>query len=385
MTIIAELVANFTELFDATPRLFRAPGRVNLIGEHTDYNEGFVLPAAIELSTLAAIAPRRDRGVRVHSLARAETSEFDLDDPAPTPRRTWSDYVQGVAIALEKAGHRLTGADVMLHGDLPMGAGLSASAALEVSVGYGLCSVSDVRIDRTQLALICQSAENEFVGMRCGIMDQFISCLGVADCALLLDCRSLDVRPVRVDPDLRLVIANTMVHHALADSEYNLRRQECERAVELLSEMIEGVISLRDVTPEQLAQHGAKLPEQVFRRARHVVGENARVLQAAAALETGDFAKCGRLMNESHASLRDDFQVSCAELDLMVELATGVDGAFGARMTGGGFGGCAISLVKARCVERFKEIVGQAYSAATGLTPSIYSSAPRAGVGAIAL
>jgi galactokinase len=384
MTTIADLVSKFADRFEVAPRLFRAPGRVNIIGEHTDYNEGFVLPAAIGLSTFAGVAPRRDRRIRVHSLAFAETFEFDLDDPAPAPRRAWSDYVRGVAIALERAGHRLKGADLMLHGDLPMGAGLSASAALEVSVGYSLCRVSDVTIDLTDLALICQRAENEFVGMRCGVMDQFISCRGVAGCALLLDCRSLEARPVRVDPGIRLVVANTMVHHALADSEYNLRRQECESAVERLAAAIEGIASLRDVTPEQLALYGVKLPERIFRRARHVVSENARVLQAAAALEIGDVAKCGQLMNESHVSLRDDYEVSCAELDLMVELACGVDGAFGARMTGGGFGGCAISLVKADCVERFREIVGEAYRSATGLTPSIFSCAPGSGVEAAA-
>lgn len=385
MTIVADLVSKFTGHFGAAPKLFRAPGRVNLIGEHTDYNEGFVLPASIGLSTFAAIAPRRDRRIRIHSLAFAETFEFDLDDPAPAPRRAWSDYVRGVAVALEKAGHRLKGADLMLHGDLPMGAGLSASAALEVSVGYGLCGVSDATIDLTELALICQRAENEFVGMRCGVMDQFISCRGVADCALLLDCRSLEARPVRIDPGVRMVIANTMVHHVLADSEYNRRREECESAVARLSAVIEGVASLRDVAPEQLTQHGAILPERIFRRARHVVSENARVLKAAAALESGDVAQCGRLMNESHASLRDDYEVSCAELDLMVELARGIDGAFGARMTGGGFGGCVISLVKANCVERFREIVGEAYKSATGLTPSIFSCAPGPGVGAVAL
>jgi galactokinase len=269
----------------------------------------------------------------------------------------------------------------MLHGDLPMGSGLSASAALEAAVGFALCSVSGVTIDLTDLALYCQRAENEFVGMRCGVMDQFISCRAVAGYALLLDCRSLEARPLRIDPRARLVICNTMVHHELASSPYNARREACERAVALLSGPLDGVKALRDVTQDQLKHFAALLPDPILRRARHVVSENARVLQAATALAAGDLAECGWLMNESHRSLRDDYEVSCPELDLMVELARGAPGVYGARMTGGGFGGCTVNLVEADRVESFKEIVGEAYYDATKLTPRIFVCAPGAGVG----
>jgi galactokinase len=380
MVMAGDLVARFERLFGAEPRLVRAPGRVNLIGEHTDYNEGFVLPAALDLATFVAVAPRPDRLLRVHSLAFAASAEFDLDDRLPVPRRDWSDYVRGVAIMLERAGHRLSGGDLMIGGDLPMGAGLSASAALEVAAGYALLNISGISIDLIELAKCCQRAENEFVGMRCGIMDQFISCFGVAGHALLLDCRTLEARPVAIDPRVRLVICDTMVRHELASGEYNLRRQDCERAVALLSGPLGGIKALRDVTANQLVQHAALLPDVTFRRCRHVITENLRVLSAAAALETGNIVECGRLMNESHLSMRDDYEISCPELDLLVELAQGAGGTFGSRMTGGGFGGCTVSLVAADAVERFISIVGSAYRHATGLTPSIFCCTPAPGV-----
>jgi galactokinase len=383
MTIAADLVAQFKRLFGAEPRLFRAPGRVNLIGEHTDYNEGFVMPAALNLATFVAAAPRPDRRLRVHSLALAASTEFDLDDRWPASRRDWSDYVRGVAVMLERSGHRLSGADLMIGGDLPMGAGLSASAALEVAVGYALLNISSISIDLNHLAICCQRAENEFVGMRCGIMDQFISCFGIAGHALLLDCRSIEARPVGIDPRARLVICNTMVRHELASGEYNLRRQDCERVVALLSRPLGGIKALRDVTAAQLAHYAALLPEVAFRRCRHVITENMRVLGAAAALEAGNIVECGRLMNESHASMRDDYEITCPELNLMVELAQGIGDVFGSRMTGGGFGGCTVSLVAADGVERFISIVGNAYRDATGLTPSIFPCSAAPGVGPV--
>jgi galactokinase len=383
MTIAADLVAQFKRLFGAEPCLFRAPGRVNLIGEHTDYNEGFVMPAALNLATFVAAAPWPDRRLRVHSLALAASTEFDLDDRWPASRRDWSDYVRGVAVMLERSGHRLSGADLMVGGDLPMGAGLSASAALEVAVGYALLNISSISIDLNHLAICCQRAENEFVGMRCGIMDQFISCFGIAGHALLLDCRSLEARPVGIDPRARLVICNTMVRHELASGEYNLRRQDCERVVALLSRPLGGIKALRDVTAAQLAHYAALLPEVTFRRCRHVITENMRVLGAAAALEAGNIVECGRLMNESHVSMRDDYEISCPELNLMVELAQGIGDVFGSRMTGGGFGGCTVSLVAADGVERFISIVGNAYRDATGLTPSIFPCSAAPGVGPV--
>ncbi|HTO79008.1 MAG TPA: galactokinase, partial [Methylocystis sp.] len=266
---------------------------------------------------------------------------------------------------------------------LPMGAGLSTSAALEVVTAYALCDLAGLAMDRKSLARLCQRAENEFVGIRCGVMDQLICCCGVADHALLIDCRTLALRLAPLDARARLVICNTMVGHELATSEYNRRREQCEQAVALLSQKLGGVTALRDVSPEQLALFGAALPELILRRARHVVTENARTLAAAAALEEGDLALFGTLMNGSHASLRDDYEVSCGEADLMVDLAQNMEGVFGARMTGGGFGGSTVNLVEASAAERFMVSIGEAYRAATGLTPQIFCATPSAGVGRI--
>jgi galactokinase len=385
VTAVAELISRFSARFRAAPQVFRAPGRVNLIGDHTDYNDGFVLPAAIDLATYAAAATRNDRYVAVHSLAFDQTFEFNLDETSPAPRGDWSDYVRGVAIALRRYGKTLLGANIMLHGDLPMGAGLSASAALEVATGFALCALSGENIGGAELALLCQAAENDFVGMRCGVMDQLISCCGVTDHALLIDCRTLDILPTQIDPRARLVICNTMVSHQLATSAYNARREECESAVALLSQILPGVTALRDVTPEQLALHGTALPEPILRRARHVVTENARVIEAAAALGAVDLARCGNLMNASHTSLRDDYEVSCIEADLLVAFAQKTAGVFGARMTGGGFGGCTVNLVEPQAVDRFIETISEDYRKATGLTPQIFCCKPSAGVGQVSI
>ena len=380
MNIAAQLHADFAARYARPPQIFCAPGRVNLIGEHTDYNDGFVLPAAIDLANYAAAAPRHDRRLVVQSRAFEETVEFDLDDPAPAQRRDWSDYVRGVAIALEQAGHRLRGADVILQGDLPMGAGLSASAALEVVVGFALCQLSGVEIDRKALALRCQAAENDFVGMRCGVMDQMISCCGDEGHAMLIDCRTFDHAPVSINSDARIVICNTMISHELASSAYNLRREECECAVALLRAALPKITALRDVTTDDLAIYGGLLPETILRRARHVVTENQRALDMASALELRDFARCGMLMNASHVSLRVDYEVSCMESDLMVALAQKCEGVFGARMTGGGFGGCTVNLVMRQQAERIIEKISESYRKATGLTPQIFCCIPSAGV-----
>ncbi|MCX7899395.1 MAG: galactokinase [Methylocystis sp.] len=384
MTIAAELHVAFVTRFGKAPEICRAPGRVNLIGEHTDYNDGFVLPAALDLATYAAAAPRDDRRVVVHSCVFNATAEFDLDDPAPAPRQDWSDYVRGVAVALGQAGHKLRGADIMLRGDLPMGAGLSASASVEVVVGFALCRVSKIDIDLETLALLCQLAENGFVGVRCGVMDQMISCHGVEGHALLIDCRTLERTPVSIDDRVRIVICNTMIKHELASSAYNERREECEHAVALLSRVLDGIRALRDVTPDALALHAASMPERILRRARHVVTENRRVLDMAAALKRGDLSLCGRLMNASHLSLRDDYEVSCAESDLMAALAQQCEGVFGARMTGGGFGGCTVNLVERQSGDRFIENISEKYRKATSLIPQIFCCAPSAGVGMVA-
>jgi galactokinase len=353
-------------------RTFRAPGRVNLIGEHTDYNDGFVMPAAIGFSTYVSITPRNDRKLLVFSQNFSEEVEFDLDERSPDPLAHWSDYVRGVAVTLQRSGYEVSGATLQVRGEVPIGSGLSSSAAIEVASAKALLSVSQAEVDPVTLAKLCQLAENEFVGMRCGIMDQFVSCMGQASKALLLDCRSLEYKFVPITEGLRLVICNTMVKHELADSEYNLRRKECAAGVEMLRKKIDGVSALRDVSESELQRHKNDLPELIYRRCRHVVTEDARVLAAASALGQNDFVAVGELMNESHNSLRDDFEVSCAELDLMVHLAGTVDGVFGSRMTGGGFGGCTVNLVKAEAIEALKSVVSKGYVEATGIKPQIY-------------
>jgi galactokinase len=381
------LEQRFVQLFGESPRIYQAPGRVNLIGEHTDYNDGFVMPAAIGFYTRAAVAPRPDRKLAIHSENYSEQVEFDLDHLPATGAGHWSDYVVGVVKMLVRSGNKLGGVNLLVDGTVPLGAGLSSSASIEVAVGYALLDLAESStITRTQLALLCQRAENEFVGARCGIMDQFVASHGKRGQALLLDCRSLDLEYRQLpSPEVAvLAICNTMVKHSIAKGEYNQRRAECEAGVRALSKYLPQVRALRDVTPEDLERYGHELPEVVVRRCRHVIGENARVLKAAAALERGDLPAFGNLMLESHRSLRDDFAVSCSELDLMVELAEGVEGVYGTRMTGGGFGGCTIALVQAGCVEAFRRTVREGYERSTGRKPEIYICAAADGVGRIA-
>jgi galactokinase len=362
----------FQALYGVAPRIYRAPGRVNLIGEHTDYNDGFVMPLATDYSAWVASAPRADRRVVIRSENYSEKAEFDLDDPKPHRTGHWSDYSRGVAVTLESAGHRLRGADILLLSDLPIGSGLSSSAALEVATGYALLDSAGVDLDRLALALICRRAESEFVGMRCGLMDQFVSCFGAQGHALLLDCRSLEYKLVPLPEDVKVVVCNTKVKHALAGSEYNVRRAECEEGVRLLALELSHVRSLRDVTVSDLDRLRAELPDVIYRRCRHVVSENARVQSAATALEQGDLITFGNLMGESHRSLRNDYEVSCAELDLLVELARQAEGVYGARMTGGGFGGCTVNLVRAEHVGAFKQSMENGYAKVIGRDPEIY-------------
>ena len=360
-----------TELPSQGKRMFRAPGRVNLIGEHTDYNDGFVLPAAIGFSTWVTSAPRNDRTLSVFAENFSEQVTFDLDEQNAHARGHWSDYVRGVAMTLERAGNRLLGAELRIRGEVPIGSGLSSSASVEVASGYALLRNSGLKVDRTKLAKLCQQAENEFVGIRCGIMDQFVSCLGQAGTALLIDCRSLEYKLLPM-PDALIAVCNTMVKHSLATSQYNARRLECEAAVRHFAQSRPNVRALRDVTEADLKLYGADLSEVIYRRAHHVITENARVLLAGAALEKGDLEAFGQLMNGSHRSLRDDYEVSCKELDLMVELAQPIPGVYGARMTGGGFGGSTVNLIAAERVDEFKETVTRGYKDATGITPEIY-------------
>lgn len=376
---MASLADSFRERFGQTPRLFRAPGRVNLIGEHTDYNDGFVMPAAIGLSCVVAIAEGADRRLVVHSENLQETVEIELDSSRPQRRGQWSDYVQGVAVVLEQNGRRLRGGNLLLQSDVPIGSGLSSSAAIEVASGLALLSNSGAELERLELARLCQRAENEFVGARVGIMDQFTACFGQAGHALLLDCRSLQYRLLPLPAEASLVICDSGVRHALSGGEYNARRAECETGVRLLARHRPQVRALRDATLAELERHRSELGDVVFRRCRHVVTENARVLQAAEALERSDLAEFGRLMGESHRSLRYDYEVSCYELDLLVELAAGRNGVYGARMTGGGFGGCTVNLVESGAVEEFRQAISAGYQQATGKTPKIYVSEAASG------
>ena len=379
------LAERFHQRYKSAPRLFRAPGRVNLIGEHTDYNDGFVFPAAIDFYTQVAAGPRDDGKLSIFSANYNEQVELDLLNSALKPKKHWSDYVCGVAAMLLFSGQRITGANLLIESNVPLGAGLSSSAALEVAVAIALLGISGLSMDRLQLAQLCQRAENEFVGARCGIMDQFISSHATKDTALLLDCRSLEYRALPLASGFTLVACNTMVKHDLATGAYNQRRAECEEGVRRLKEFLPGIHALRDVTLEEFSRYGRELPEAVFKRCRHVITENERVNQAASCLQKNDAAGFGKLMADSHRSLRDDYEVSCPELDLMVEIASHADGVAGSRMTGGGFGGCTINLVCSEGVTSFRDMILAAYQQKTGKRPEIYVSRPARGAEEISL
>jgi galactokinase len=367
-----ELLTSFKSRFGTHASVYRAPGRVNLIGEHTDYNDGYVLPAAIGFSCWVAIGPRDDRKLVLYSENFAEAREGDLNELGARGSGHWTDYPFGVAWALREAGYQLRGANVYIAGDVPVGAGLSSSAAIEVSIAFALLSAANAPIDRAKLALLCQRAENEFVGMRCGIMDQFVSCQGRAGHALLLDCRTLEYRAMKLPPRVRLVICNTMVKHKLQAGEYNVRRAQCEEAVRKLASAMPGLRSLRDVTMEQLTQHRGVLSDTLYRRCRHVITENERVRKVAELFERGTTDGLRDLMAASHKSMRDDYEVSCRELDAMVEIAGRQRGVYGARMTGGGFGGCTINFVDVENATEFQRHVSAEYESAIGLRPDIY-------------
>jgi galactokinase len=381
----ATIVERFRARFGTSPQVFRAPGRVNLIGEHTDYNDGFVMPAAIGVYCWVAISPREDRKLVICSEEFVGAAEVDLSLPALRRSNAWSDYPVGVALQLEQAGYRLRGANILIHGGVPVGAGLSSSAAIEVATALALAEQSGHSPARTQLALLCQKAENEFVGARCGIMDQFISLHGRERQALLLDCRSLQFELVAIPDSVRLVICNTMVKHELASSEYNQRRADCEEAVRSLAKVLPGVRALRDVTLEDLERHRDSLSEITYKRALHVVAENARVLDAAEALRSGDIWRFGKRMAESHQSLRDLYEVSCKELDLMVDLANQQEGVYGSRMTGGGFGGSSINLLEAQSAGAFAQNVASRYQKETGIAPQIFVCTPAEGAASVPL
>jgi len=358
--------------FKAEPEIFAAPGRVNLIGEHTDYAEGFVMPAAIDFATLAAISPRTDGKIVVYSENFQEECTFEAAALPAEPSEHWSDYPLGVIAILAGEGHRMTGFSLSLYGDVPLGSGLSSSAAIEVATAFAVTSLLNVLYPGPQLARLCQRAENEFVRSSCGIMDQFISANGEENHALLLDCRDLSFRLAPIPPNVALVIANTMVKHSVAGGEYTSRRAEVEEAASVIARHRPEVRFLRDANVDDLKRWGSEMSPNALKRARHVITENTRTVAAAEALIHHDLKELGRLMAEAHESYSKDFEASCAEADTMVMLANKLPGLIGARLTGGGFGGCTINLVEQEQAPAFARALGASYAAATGIEPQIH-------------
>jgi galactokinase len=370
----SDLDAPFRARFGGRPDFYSyAPGRVNLIGEHTDYNAGFVLPIAIQRAIVYAARPRADRTVRLYSREFDDALAFELDALSKDPAHSWADYVKGVAWVLQDEGFALKGFDAVVGGDVPVGAGLSSSAAMEVAAAMAFAHVAELDIEPKRMALLCQKAENRFVGVNCGIMDMFISRLGRRNHALLLDCRDLATEHVPIaHPSARFVIANTNKPRSLLTSEYNARRAECERGVELLRPFVPDAKALRDIPPDVFALRRDELPEITARRCGYVIAENDRVLATVSALKRNGMTEVGRLMRASHDGLRDEYEVSCAELDALVNIAADVPGVYGSRMTGAGFGGCTVTLVESDAVESLVRAIAETYPKQTGLRADVY-------------
>jgi galactokinase len=367
-----EFIPQFERVYAARPRVFRAPGRVNLIGEHTDYNDGFVMPAAVGFSTYAGIAPRPDRKLVLQSQEFPGCFEFDLDNLPQQRNQAWVDYVVGVATVLRRRGIRLEGANLLVNGDIPIGAGLSSSAALEVVSTLAFLSLTGTQMPLPEVATLCREAENTYVGAHVGIMDQYISCMGKAGHAMLLDCRSLEFRLVPIPPGLQLVVCNTMVKHDVATSGYNVRRAQCEEGVGYFVKWYPNIRALRDVSVEMLHEHSKDLSPVILKRCTHVILENQRTVEAARSLTDRDLARMKELMAESHASMRDLYEISCQEVDIMVDSAQDLPGFCGGRMTGGGFGGCTINLVRTGNASDFAAQIADRYQRATNIKPQIY-------------
>ncbi len=367
MNLRSQIIAEFRKQFDADPTLVvRAPGRVNVIGEHTDYNDGFVLPIAIDRAIWIALRPRDDGRVVALSLHVGRQAEFVLDR-LQKDGESWIEYLKGTAWAMQQAGYALRGWEGAIASDVPIGAGLSSSAALEMATARAFTAIADWPWDPPAMARLGQKAENKWVGMNCGIMDQMISAAGKAGHALLIDCRSLETQAVPLPPETAVVIMDTATRRGLVGSAYNERRAQCEAAAAAF-----GVAALRDVSVAQFEAKAGMLDDVTRRRARHVVTEDERTLQAAEAMRRGDAAELGRLMDASHVSMRDDFEISTSKMDKMVEIAQRQPGCFGARMTGGGFGGCAVALVRAEVSDSFAAAVAADYQQATHLNPALY-------------
>ena len=372
MSRISELQQRFQAFASRSGRVAFAPGRINLIGEHTDYSGGFVLPSSLALGTFTVAAARDDRTIRVLSEGQQETESFPLDITPQAAKKQWSDYVAGVVWALQQAGCKLRGADLLIASDVPMGSGLSSSAALEVSVAYALLTIADAALAPLEIARVCQRAENDFVGARCGIMDQFAATHGEPGRALLLDCANYSWKTAPLPTTHFWVVCNTMVRHALAHGEYNVRRAEAEELVDFMLRCMPRRSRLAELSNSEMNELQRQLPETLSRRLRHIVSENRRVHEAYAALGSGNVRLLGQLLTASHESLRNDYEVSCRELDLLVEIAHGVPGVVGARMIGGGFGGCTLTLVEAEHVDNLLQRLRMNYVQSTGKEPATY-------------
>ena len=373
MVDINTIYTQFEQHYGYVPDIIvRAPGRVNLIGDHTDYNDGFVLPVAIDRATYVAARQREDKQIRVFAVDMADQDAFTLDTITYNTDQPWSNYVRGIVKEFLSEHHHIGGADLFITSDVPRSAGLSSSAALEVAVGYAFVQLYNLEMDRTSLALLAQRVENNFVGVQSGVMDQLISVLGQDGHAVRIDCRDLSIRTIPLYQNTSIVVCNSNVERMLTESAYNQRRQECTEAVHLFKTWYPDIVALRDITPAMFEQHAEALPETIRARARHVVSENDRVLRSTTALEQHDVETFGTLMNESHKSLRDDYEVSIPELDVLVSSAQQVPGCYGARLTGAGFGGCIVSVVDTNVIETFQKTVASAYHQATGRDTTIY-------------
>ena len=367
--------------FGSHGRAFQAPGRVNLIGEHTDTSEGFVMPAAIDFCMTAVISDGKEDVAVIHSENLHETIPFDLKNFPTSARRHWSDYPAGVIWSLQQQGIACKGFNMTLRGNVPQGSGLSSSAALEVAVATAILGHQGIQLAKPEIARLCQKAENGFVGTQCGIMDQFISCCGTKDHALLLDCRSLTYELLPLPSSLRMVICNTMVQHSNAGGEYNNRRADVEASLKILRSHIPEIKTLRDATEEQMLRYASEMTEGALRRCRHVISENRRALEAAQALRGNNFVRFGQLMHEAHLSMGEDYEASCREADTLVELAMKQPGCYGARITGAGFGGCTVNVVEAKQANAFVEAMSAGYQQATGIQAEIYLSHASNGAG----
>ncbi|MBL7060725.1 MAG: galactokinase [Actinobacteria bacterium] len=371
----------FNEKFTDTGLIkgaFSAPGRVNLIGEHTDYNEGFVLPMAIGKKIIMLGQLRRDRLVQIFDLGYKAEAKFSLDNLSPYKKDTWVNYLMGVMDEMQKAGYLLQGVNLIFISNIPKGAGLSSSAALEVVTALTMVKLNLLEIKPVEMAHLCRRAENNFVGVACGIMDQYVSCLGQKNYALFIDCRSNDYDLIPFnDHNYQIVICNSKVQRGLVDSEYNKRKEECKIAAEFFNHKLKREIrALRDISIDEYKKYHSQLPEVIARRTRHVISENYRVQTGVQALRMGNYSTFGQLMIESHQSLKDDYEVSCKELDLLVDLALEQEGVLGARMTGAGFGGCTVNLLKREYIDAFKKTIKQGYKKITGIISDMYVTPP---------